>query len=62
VLNDPELYDAYEGRAGDTLERIARKTLGSADQATAIFEANRDQMETPTQLRAGAVLRIPRSV
>lgn len=62
VLSDPELYDPYEVRAGDTLPRIAKKTLGSKDRADAIFEANRDQMEFPAQLRAGAVLRIPRQI
>lgn len=60
VLNDPALYDRYEVKAGDTLPRIARKALGSADQAGAVFEANRDQMEHPAQLRAGSHLRIPR--
>jgi nucleoid-associated protein YgaU len=44
---------------GDTLEEIARKYLGSASLAGAIFEANRAELSDPALLPLGVELTIP---
>ena len=49
----------YEVQAGDTLGEIAARVLGSARLADRLFEANRDVLASPDQLRVGQVLTIP---
>lgn len=49
----------YRVKKGDTLGAIAQKQLGSARLATKIYEANRDLMKNPNDLRVGWVLQIP---
>jgi nucleoid-associated protein YgaU len=49
----------YTVKPGDTLSKIAKETLGSANLYTAIFEANRDQLSDPDKIKPGQVLKIP---
>jgi nucleoid-associated protein YgaU len=49
----------YTVKAGDTLSKIAKEHLGNASHYMAIFEANKDQLTDPDQLKPGQVLKIP---
>ena len=49
----------YTVKPGDTLSGIARKFLGHADEYMRIFDANRDQLASPGDIRPGQVLKIP---
>jgi nucleoid-associated protein YgaU len=49
----------YTVKAGDTLSKIAKDQLGSANSYMAIFEANRDQLSDPDKIKPGQVLKIP---
>ena len=50
----------YTVKAGDTLSKIAERSLGSANAYMRIFEANRDQLSDPDQIKPGQVLKIPK--
>jgi nucleoid-associated protein YgaU len=45
--------------SGDTLYRIAERTLGDGNRWRELYEANRDTLTSPDVLRAGMSLRIP---
>lgn len=49
----------HQVRPGDTLTGIASRYLGSSQRYMEIYEANRDVLRTPNDLRAGMSLRIP---
>jgi nucleoid-associated protein YgaU len=49
----------YTVKAGDTLSKIAKEHLGDANAYMAIFEANRDQLTDPNQIKPGQVLKLP---
>jgi nucleoid-associated protein YgaU len=49
----------YTVKAGDTLSKIAKETLGNASHYMAIFNANRDQLQDPDKIKPGQVLKIP---
>ena len=49
----------YTVRAGDTLSKISKEQLGSANDYMKIFQANTDQLTNPDQIKPGQVLRIP---
>jgi nucleoid-associated protein YgaU len=49
----------YTVQAGDTLRKIARKTLGSEGRWQDIYNANRSVVKDSNTLRVGAVLQIP---
>ena len=49
----------YTVKAGDTLSKIAREQLGSANAYMDIFNANKDQLQDPDKIRPGQVLKIP---
>ena len=46
-------------QAGDTLSELASKHLGSATRWDVLLKANRDQMQSPQDLRSGMTLKIP---
>ena len=47
---------------GDTLSKIAEDYYGDRAQYMRIYEANRDQLKDPDQIRVGQELRIPPAV
>jgi len=49
----------YRVRAGDTLVDIARRVYGDARRYLEIYEANRDRLRRPQDLREGVILVIP---
>jgi LysM repeat protein len=55
----PDAERTYTVKAGDTLSKIAKETLGSAGDYMEIFNANRDQLSDPDKIKPGQVLRIP---
>jgi nucleoid-associated protein YgaU len=46
-------------KPGDTLSRIAEQMYGNSGAYQRIFDANRDQLRDPNQIRPGQQLRIP---
>jgi LysM repeat protein len=53
---------SYTVERGDTLTRVARRLLGDDSPASVrkLFEANREQLRTPDQLKVGMTLNVPR--
>ena len=49
----------YTVKAGDTLSKIAKEQLGDANAYQDVFNANRDQLSDPDQIKPGQVLKIP---
>jgi nucleoid-associated protein YgaU len=49
----------YTVRDGDSLSSIAGQVYGDASEWRVIFEANRDQLNSPEALRVGMAIRIP---
>ncbi len=49
----------YTVKAGDTLRKIAGKTLGSESRWKELYENNKSQIKDPDALRVGATLKIP---
>jgi phage tail protein X len=49
----------HEVRRGDTLTSLAEKYLGTSRRYLEIYEANRDLLRNPNDLREGMTLRIP---
>jgi LysM repeat protein len=49
----------YTVKAGDSLSKISQQFYGSANQYMKIFEANRDQLRDPNEIRPGQQLKIP---
>jgi nucleoid-associated protein YgaU len=49
----------YTVKSGDTLSGIAKHHLGDANAYMKIFEANRDQLSDPDNIKPGQVLKIP---
>ena len=50
---------SYTIEKGDTLSAIAQRVYGKASHWQRIFEANRDQLSSPDDIRTGMQLRIP---
>lgn len=49
----------YTIEKGDTLSKIAKEQLGSANAWTQIFEANRDVLDDPDRIFPGQVIKLP---
>jgi nucleoid-associated protein YgaU len=49
----------YTVKAGDTLSKIAKDTLGNAGSYMEIFNLNKDQLTDPDKIKPGQVLKIP---
>lgn len=49
----------YKVMPGDTLTKIARLFYGNPSEYTKIFDANRDQLDDPNEIKPGQVLKIP---
>jgi nucleoid-associated protein YgaU len=50
---------SYTVKSGDTLSGIAQQFYGDASKYRKIFEANRDKLTNPDQIRPGQELSIP---
>jgi nucleoid-associated protein YgaU len=50
---------SYTVKAGDTLSKIAKETLGSATDYMKIFNLNKDLLSDPDKIKPGQVLRLP---
>ncbi len=64
IAVDPSIAPPPEARthnvqSGDTLSKIAKQVYGDANKYMKIFEANKDLLTDPNQIRVGQVLRIP---
>jgi len=57
-----EQMQTYTVKPGDTLSKIAKQLLGDANAYPAIFDANRDQLADPNQIKPGQVLKIPQGL
>ena len=51
----------YTVEKGDTLSKIAKEQLGSANAWKQIFEANRDVLDDPDRIFPGQVINLPPS-
>ena len=51
--------ETYKVQPGDTLSKIAKAKLGDANAFMKIFEANRDLLTDPNQIKPGQILKIP---
>ncbi|MSQ90297.1 MAG: LysM peptidoglycan-binding domain-containing protein [Phycisphaerales bacterium] len=60
VTQTPTASAEYVICKGDTLGAIAARELGSSKRWELIFDANRDRLKSPTDLKIGKSLRIPR--
>lgn len=49
----------YVVKPGDTLSKISKQFYGSESDYMRIFNANKDQLKDPNQIKAGQQLRIP---
>jgi nucleoid-associated protein YgaU len=49
----------YTVQSGDSLSKISKQFYGNADQYMKIFDANRDQLKNPNEIRPGQHLIIP---
>jgi len=49
----------YTVKSGDTLSKIAKEHLGDGNAYMTIFNANKDQLSDPNQIKPGQVLKIP---
>lgn len=49
----------YTVQAGDTLSKIAKEYYGDSNQHHAIYEANKDQLDNPNDIKVGQTLKIP---
>ena len=56
---DPQPPATYVVKSGDSLSKIARKTLGSPNKWKALWEANKDQIKDPDKIYPGQVLKLP---
>jgi nucleoid-associated protein YgaU len=49
----------YTVKPGDTLSKIAKEMYGNSNEYQKIFDANRDRLSDPNQIRPGQELKIP---
>ena len=49
----------YKVKAGDTLSKISKEFYGSPNEYMKIFDANKDQLTNPDNIRVGQELKIP---
>ena len=59
VPPSPGVEQTYVVQPGDTLSKIAKQIYGDFRLWTLIYEANRDQLTSPSLIRVGMELRIP---
>jgi LysM repeat protein len=52
-------FQTYTVKTGDTLSKISKQFYGNANDYMRIFEANKDQLKNPDQIKPGQNLKIP---
>lgn len=62
VITDENEFSQYTIKRGDTLSKICMVQLGNASLWQAVFEANRDVLNSANELYPGQVLKIPNSL
>lgn len=55
-----DIPQSYVVQKGDTLSSISRKIYGSSARWKDIYNANRDRMSSPTALKPGQTLKLPK--
>ena len=55
----PPAFTTYTVVQGDTLTKISTKAYGTPTRSNDIYQANRDKMKTPADLKIGTTLTIP---
>ena len=55
----PPAFTTYTVVQGDTLSKIATRAYGTSARANDIYQANRDKMKSPADLKIGTTLTIP---
>jgi len=58
-VSDKSIYTQHTVKSGDSLSKIAKHYYGNANQYTAIFDANTDQLKNPDMIHPGQILKIP---
>ena len=58
VTQQPQATE-YIVQKGDTLGSISTREFGTAKKWESIYDANRDRLKSPTDLKIGKPLRIP---
>jgi len=58
-VKNADAYGRYVVKSGDSLSKIAARTLGKAGRYTEIFEDNKDILKDPNLIKPGQVLKIP---
>lgn len=61
-VQQPATTREYVVQKGDTLGSISARELGTAKKWESIYEANRDRLKSPSDLKIGKPLRIPHEV
>lgn len=59
ATQSPAEAGVYEVKSGDTLSKISREVYGTSTRYMDIFNANRDLLRSPADLKPGQKLRIP---
>jgi nucleoid-associated protein YgaU len=54
-----DVFGVYTVAAGDTLSKISKSYLGDANRYMDIFNANKDVLSNPDQIKVGQKLKIP---
>lgn len=59
AVENEEIYGYYTVQPGDTLSKIAKRHIGSANKYMAIFEINQDILDNPNLIKVGQKLKLP---
>lgn len=53
-------YDSYQVKSGDTLSKISQQYYNDPKKYQQIFDANKDVLKNPSQIKPGQTLKIPK--
>ncbi len=59
LSSSPQSGKTYKIQQGDTLSKISRKVYGDSKYFNLIFEANKDKLKSPSDLKLGEDITIP---
>jgi LysM repeat protein len=54
-----DIYGIYVVKSGDTLSKISKEIYKDANKYMKIFDANKDQLTNPDQIKVGQKLKLP---